>query len=231
MTKLNDALKEKTKSKIITFLMRGNASYSDIMHKLDEKDSGKVNFHLKSLLELGLITKEDTLYSLTQEGERFGMYAKQFELKEQYPIPVVCCKVTRNDGKILMAKRAKKPAIDHWVVPGGKVDHGESIFECCKREVLEECGIEIEPKSVSGIFPTLFNNDSTTTHHIYLIVVEADFVKQLPHSFDPDSDVKEFDWFTLDEIKNELKLIESNRIFFDISRENPQIIKEQSYEM
>lgn len=224
--KLNDALKEKTKIQIINCLMRGNASYSDIMSFLDESDSGRVNYHLKAMIDLGLVRKDEE-YTLTQDGERFGMYAKQFELKEQYPIPVACCMVKRDDGKILMVKRAKKPFINYWIIPGGKINHGESSFVAAKREVLEECGIEVNPTRIRGIFPTLFNEHGETTHHFHLVLVEADFVEQHEHSIDKDNDINEYAWFTREEIKK-LKIVDSNKIFFEDSNDNQGRVVEQT---
>ena len=75
----------------------------------------------------------------------------------------------------------------------------------------------------------MFNENGITTHHIYLIVVEANFVKEQEHVIDHDSDVNAFDWFTLDEIKD-LKIVESNRIFFEKSSGATARILEQAYE-
>jgi len=227
--KLNDALKEKTKIQIITFLMRGDASFSGIMTHLDERDSGRVNYHVKSLLELGLIAKIEEKYTLTRDGERFGLYAKQFELKEQYPIPVACCKVRRADGKILMAKRAKKPFINYWVFPGGKINHGETVFATAKRETMEECGVEILPKKIVGVYPTLFNDEAKTTHHIFLTLVEADLVREHEHLISDESDVKEFAWFSEEEMK-QLRIVASNKIFLESNKNHQGQIKEQVIE-
>ncbi len=220
MKKLNDALKEKTKVQIITFLMRGNNSYSNIMKNLDEKDSGRVNYHIKSLIDLNLIQKDNGgIYELTSEGEKFAMYSKQFQLKEQYPIPVVCCE-TEKDGNILLARRAKKPYIGYWLHPGGKVDHGERVFETCRREMMEECGAEVEPEEIKGVYPSIFKDKKgNIIHHIYLIHVKCKFIKQHDHIIEADSDVSEYKWFTREEMNN-LNIIPSNRIFFDKSTNN-----------
>ncbi|MBT4111400.1 NUDIX domain-containing protein [Candidatus Woesearchaeota archaeon] len=231
--KLNDALKEKTKVQVINFLMRGNKTYSEIMSCLDEKDSGRVNYHLKLLTSLNLIRKEDSgEYSLTTEGEKFGMYAKQFELKEQYPIPVVCCEV-EHEGKILFAKRAKKPYLNYWLIPGGKVGHGESFFEASERELMEECGMKIKPKKVKGIYPTIIkDNLGNIKHHVYLIHMLCDFVEKLPHLIEKDSDVSEYGWFNREGL-SELKMIPSNKIFYNQlpGQIHEQVLIEEDYDL
>jgi 8-oxo-dGTP diphosphatase len=219
--KLNDALKEKTKISILTFLMHGNKSYTQIMQELHEKDSGKINYHLKSLISLGLVEKNDE-YGLTLEGERFTMYAKQFQLKEQYPIPVVCCEVVREDGSILLAKRAKKPYPNHWLLPGGKISHGESLFEASIREVKEECGIVIEPQEIVGSYPTQFKQNNETIHHVILFHIKAHFIKQENHIFEKNSDVSAYEWFKRSKI-NDILLVPSNKIFFKKQTSNNTI--------
>ena len=48
-----------------------------------------------------------------------------------------------NEGKILIAQRAKKDALyGKWEFPGGKVEIGETDHECLIRELNEELGID-----------------------------------------------------------------------------------------
>ncbi|MCB1112097.1 MAG: NUDIX hydrolase, partial [Chlamydiia bacterium] len=48
-----------------------------------------------------------------------------------------------DSGKILAIKRHD---FAMWVLPGGKVDHGESIADSVIREVFEETGVKVEVK-------------------------------------------------------------------------------------
>lgn len=49
------------------------------------------------------------------------------------------------DGKILIAQRGKEDGLRGlWEFPGGKVESGESLQECLKREMREEFGIEVQ---------------------------------------------------------------------------------------
>lgn len=47
------------------------------------------------------------------------------------------------DGKILIGKRKGSHGAGEYSFPGGHLEYGESFGECAKREVMEECGIEI----------------------------------------------------------------------------------------
>ena len=54
------------------------------------------------------------------------------------------------DGKVLVVRRARKPALNLYTMPGGVVEAGETLFEAVKREVREETALEIEPVSLAG---------------------------------------------------------------------------------
>lgn len=50
-----------------------------------------------------------------------------------------------SQGRVLLVRRGQPPNKGLWSVPGGRLEPGESLIECCRREVLEETGMEIEP--------------------------------------------------------------------------------------
>ncbi|MFJ6674105.1 NUDIX domain-containing protein [Actinosynnema sp. NPDC091369] len=45
-------------------------------------------------------------------------------------------------GRVLLVEPTYK---DHWEIPGGAVEPGETPREACAREVLEELGLAVEP--------------------------------------------------------------------------------------
>jgi 8-oxo-dGTP pyrophosphatase MutT (NUDIX family) len=70
-----------------------------------------------------------------QEGElRIGSSAVIFDEAHQ---------------KVLLTKRSDNGL---WCLPGGKMEPGESVEECCCREVLEETGLEIVTKRLIGVY-------------------------------------------------------------------------------
>ncbi len=52
----------------------------------------------------------------------------------------------QKDGKYLMLHRNanKKIMPNVWMAPGGKREHNEGLFECARRETMEETGLEIK---------------------------------------------------------------------------------------
>jgi acetyl-CoA carboxylase carboxyl transferase subunit beta len=51
--------------------------------------------------------------------------------------------VLREDGAVLLVRRARPPAIGSWTLPGGKVEDGETPEQAIVREVLEETGLRV----------------------------------------------------------------------------------------
>ncbi len=57
----------------------------------------------------------------------------------------IAAAIIENDDKVLIAQRAKNDSLlGKWEFPGGKVEYGETLHECLKRELLEELGIQAE---------------------------------------------------------------------------------------
>ena len=54
------------------------------------------------------------------------------------------------DGKVLVVRRARKPALGVHTLPGGGVEIGETLVEAVKREVREETALEVEPIALAG---------------------------------------------------------------------------------
>jgi len=54
------------------------------------------------------------------------------------------------DGTVLVVRRARKPALSLYTLPGGAVELGETLHEAVTREVREETQLTIEPIALAG---------------------------------------------------------------------------------
>lgn len=48
------------------------------------------------------------------------------------------------DDQVLLVQRGREPGYGLWSLPGGLVELGETLAEAVRREVREECGLEVE---------------------------------------------------------------------------------------
>lgn len=57
----------------------------------------------------------------------------------------------RRAARLLLTRRTDN---GRWCLPGGAMDPGESLEECCVREVWEETGLRVRVVRLIGIYST-----------------------------------------------------------------------------
>ena len=67
----------------------------------------------------------------------------------QRPFLAVSAAIVR-DGKVLVVRRARNPALSLYTLPGGLVETGETLLQAVAREVREETALTIEPVGLAG---------------------------------------------------------------------------------
>lgn len=68
------------------------------------------------------------------------------------PRPVAGVIPVREDGAVLLGRRAIEPRVGTWVFPGGFMDVGESAEEAAARETREEVCLEVEVGRLVGVY-------------------------------------------------------------------------------
>lgn len=77
-------------------------------------------------------------------------YQESNQAKPNQPwLPSVHGVVLGDQGAILLHRREDHP---FWALPGGKINSGESITDCLKREMKEETGLSVSPERLLGVF-------------------------------------------------------------------------------
>ena len=54
------------------------------------------------------------------------------------------------NGKVLVVRRARQPALNLYTLPGGAVEAGETLMDAVAREVREETSLKVEPVVLAG---------------------------------------------------------------------------------
>jgi 8-oxo-dGTP diphosphatase len=74
--------------------------------------------------------------------------------KQAIKTSVVACIIDKRQ-RVLLTRRCIEPFDSQWVMPGGKIDHGEAILAALHREVREEVGIEIRAEGLIDVYEHL----------------------------------------------------------------------------
>lgn len=61
-------------------------------------------------------------------------------LSPSYTVGAICV-ITRDDGRLLLVRQRYR---NHWGLPGGLLERGESTAAAARREVREETGLDVE---------------------------------------------------------------------------------------
>lgn len=109
-----------------------------------------------------------------------------------------------HEGKFLLGKRNKINAQGKWIIPGGKVEWGETIEEAGVRELKEETGLDVEIVSRIG------HKEIIATEHDYHRIVFFHLGKSKHLNIRVCDDLSDAKFFTIEEIKklNTVKSVE-----------------------
>lgn len=116
----------------------------------------------------------------------------------EHPIVGVAAIVLRGD-RVLLVQRGRDPGRGTWGLPGGMLELGETASAGVHREVLEECGIEVEVGPLVGVFEPMQRDDSGRLRYHYVVLdYLARFLSGEPRPADDADDAR---WIRLDEME------------------------------
>jgi len=162
------------RKKIIELFARNfNLKFNEL-EKLSSIRSNELSYHLRNLIEDGILKKDGDNYLLTSKGETITERISHFTGKEVGHMVVVIVAVT-NGKKILLIKRDKRPFQGYWGMIGGKTRFSESIPDAVEREVEEETGIKINKKTVKvrSVLLERVKTNQGISHGNILILTES----------------------------------------------------------
>lgn len=75
--------------------------------------------------------------------------------RRQHVVPSVVAVIVDDAENVVLTRRSIPPFRGLWVMPGGKIDLGESIARAVAREVREEVGMEVRVDGLVDVFEHL----------------------------------------------------------------------------
>ncbi|MFP5326168.1 MAG: NUDIX hydrolase [Acidimicrobiia bacterium] len=117
------------------------------------------------------------------------------------PRPEVCVgAIALDEDDILLIRRGRGVAAGFWSVPGGRVEHGETLAEAVVRELREETGIE-------GVCGELVGVEEVLAEDMHFVIL--DYAVSVLERSDPvaGDDASEAAWVPLNDVA-ELPLAE-----------------------
>lgn len=120
-------------------------------------------------------------------------------------VRVVC----RNDNnEILMVQEGKDHVHGHWDLPGGGLEHDESIPICAVREVQEETGYEIDLNGFYGVYTSVSH---TTDLPVLVFLFEAEIISDGEPDNHFEGEILDYRFFDPEELES-LELRKDNRM-------------------
>ncbi len=118
---------------------------------------------------------------------------------------VIASVLVEKDGKFLLVKEKLESGKEYWIVPGGKVEFGETIEQAALREIAEETGLNINLTGFIGY------DEAIVTKYDYHTVIFFYHGEPIDKKEIVLPNVK---YFSLEEIKN-LELVDTARWVFE----------------
>jgi 8-oxo-dGTP diphosphatase len=122
--------------------------------------------------------------------------------------------IVLNEGKVLLVRRGKQPGYGKWSIPGGMVELGETLSEAIKREVLEECGIEIELADVVAVLERVIRREDERVRYHYVLVDFLGYWKG--GELQPASDILEARWADPSEMETLEMTDRTQQVVFEV---------------
>lgn len=141
-----------------------SARFNELL--IENLESEHMNYHLKKLQELGLVTRVGSEYTLTNAGKDYSnLLDDNIEIIERQPKTSVLLHAIRHgkNGEIehLLNKRLRQPYLHKVGRLSGKVRFGESLEQAAARELYEETGLIAQTIVLEEIYHRMRFNPPT----------------------------------------------------------------------
>ena len=100
--------------------------------------------------------------------------------------------------RVLLVRRGGQPSAGRWSLPGGLVELGETTEEALRRELQEECAIDVKLLGLAGVIDRIVHDHERRIRYHYVLVDYA--VEALSDAVKAGSDAAEATWVNIDRV-------------------------------
>lgn len=172
--------------------------------KPDELDNKLFNYHLKLVINAGLVKKdENRLYSLTAEGRRVGVGVldKQFATLDRAHSVLFLIIRGKNDKSWLFFKRKTYPLLGEIGFMHVNPTAGTNVFKTAQKELLARTNLNATFKYLGSGYFTIFKNKELESYTHFTTLIAENAKGELSQK----NDKGEYFWQAdIDSIKDEL---------------------------
>ena len=149
---------------------------------IDGLESEHMNYHLKQLLDLGLVAKDNSKYRLSDTGKDYSnLLDEQTDLVEKQPktsiIIIAQRKNIQGDVENLLTKRLRQPYLGKVGHLTGKVKFGETLRQAAERELFEETGLIAENFYLERIYHKMRRRGSEWVQDVIFYIFQVTNLK------------------------------------------------------
>jgi 8-oxo-dGTP diphosphatase len=101
-----------------------------------------------------------------------------------------------NKGEFLMVKQMGGYWRGLWIFPGGKLEPGETLEQCARREFIEETGCDLTIKKEIGAYVS-YDPETEFEKQVVLIYFRGDIISGKPTVGEGVTDIA---WFTMEQV-------------------------------
>ena len=107
--------------------------------------------------------------------------------------------IVLDDDRVLLVRRRNPPLQGRWSLPGGHLELGETLVEAVRREVLEECGLDVSVGPLVDVVDRIHRDASGRVEYHFVL---ADYVCRAtgPEAAVAGSDAADVRWARLEEL-------------------------------
>ncbi len=130
---------------------------------------------------------------------------------------VGCGAVARNaEGRFLMVRQMGGYWRGLWIFPGGKLEMGETLEQCARREFIEETGCDLRIKKEIGAYVS-YDPATEFEKQVVLVYYLGNSVTGEPRVGEGVTDIG---WFSLDDIEAMAETGQVPKILLKVAKES-----------